>query len=82
MVFRGREGTFCSGFDLDELQSDFIGTTGAFEIAQRSARILDAIFNSPKPSVCVSWTPYASQSSRSLRETVATVPLRAAAGSR
>ena len=25
MVFRGREGTFCSGFDLDELQSDFIG---------------------------------------------------------
>ena len=53
MVFRGREGTFCSGFDLDELQSDFIGTTGAFEIAQRSARILDAIFNSPKPSVCV-----------------------------
>jgi enoyl-CoA hydratase len=53
MVFRGREGTFCSGFDLDELQSDFIGTTHAFEIAQRSARILDAIFNSSKPSVCV-----------------------------
>ena len=25
MVFRGREGTFCSGFDLDELQGDFIG---------------------------------------------------------
>jgi enoyl-CoA hydratase len=53
MVFRGREGTFCSGFDLDELQSDFIGSSAAFEIAQRSARILDTIFNSRKPSVCV-----------------------------
>ena len=28
MVIRGREGTFCSGFDLDELQGDFIGSTG------------------------------------------------------
>jgi enoyl-CoA hydratase/carnithine racemase len=28
MVIRGREGTFCSGFDLDELQGDFIGETG------------------------------------------------------
>ena len=53
MVFRGREGTFCSGFDLDELQSDFVGNTYALEIAQRSARILDGIFNSRKPSVCV-----------------------------
>jgi enoyl-CoA hydratase len=53
MVFRGREGTFCSGFDLDELQRDFIGNTKALEIAQRSARILDGIFNSPKPSICV-----------------------------
>ena len=26
MVIRGREGTFCSGFDLDELQGDFVGT--------------------------------------------------------
>jgi enoyl-CoA hydratase len=53
MVIRGREGTFCSGFDLDELQGDFVGTTGAYEIAQRSARICDAIFRSPKPSVSV-----------------------------
>src|SRR6266516_762426 len=36
MVIRGREGTFCSGFDLDELQGDFVGTTGGYEIAQRS----------------------------------------------
>ena len=53
MVIRGREGTFCSGFDLDELQGDFIGQSGAYEIAQRSARICDAIFRSPKPSVAV-----------------------------
>ncbi len=53
MVIRGREHTFCSGFDLDELQGDFIGTTQAYEIATRSARICDAIFRSPKPSVAV-----------------------------
>jgi enoyl-CoA hydratase len=53
IVFRGREGTFCSGFDLDELQGDFIGRSGAYEVAQRSARICDAIFKSPKPSVAV-----------------------------
>jgi enoyl-CoA hydratase/carnithine racemase len=53
MVIRGREGTFCSGFDLDELQGDFIGKSAAYEIAIRSARICDAIFQSPKPSVAV-----------------------------
>ncbi len=53
MVFRGRDGTFCSGFDLDELQGDFIGRSGAWEIAQRSARICDGIFRSAKPSVAV-----------------------------
>src|SRR5215213_2075098 len=53
MVIRGREGTFCSGFDLDELQGDFIGTSTAFEVAERSARICDAIFRSSKPSVTV-----------------------------
>jgi enoyl-CoA hydratase/carnithine racemase len=53
MVIRGREGTFCSGFDLDELQGDFVGNSAAYEIAERSARICDAIFRSPKPSVSV-----------------------------
>jgi enoyl-CoA hydratase/carnithine racemase len=53
MVIRGREGTFCSGFDLDELQGDFIGQTGAYEVAQRSARICDSIFKSSTPSVSV-----------------------------
>src|SRR5213595_749573 len=43
MVIRGREGTFCSGFDLDELQGDFIGQSGAYEVAQWSARVCDAI---------------------------------------
>ena len=53
IVIRGREGTFCSGFDLDELQGDFIGTSGAYEVAQKSARICDDIFRAPKPSVAV-----------------------------
>src|SRR5829696_4118923 len=41
LVFRGREGTFCSGFDLDELQGDFVGTSMAWEIAQRSVAVLE-----------------------------------------
>jgi enoyl-CoA hydratase len=53
MVIRGREGTFCSGFDLDELQEDFIGTSRAYEVALRSQRICDDIFRSPTPSVAV-----------------------------
>lgn len=53
MVIRGREGTFCSGFDLDELQGDFIGTTRAYEVALKSQRICDDIFRSSTPSVCV-----------------------------
>ena len=53
IVIRGREGTFCSGFDLDELQGEFIGTSQAYEIALRSAKICDAIFRCPKPSVSV-----------------------------
>jgi enoyl-CoA hydratase/carnithine racemase len=53
MVLRGREGTFCSGFDLDELLADFAGKTSAIEIARESARVCDRIFRSPKPSVAV-----------------------------
>ncbi len=26
LILRGREGTFCSGFDLDELLADYVGT--------------------------------------------------------
>src|SRR5882762_8400272 len=53
MVLRGREHTFCSGFDLDELLEDFAGDTMALEVARESARVCDRIFRSPKPSVAV-----------------------------
>jgi enoyl-CoA hydratase/carnithine racemase len=53
MVLRGRENTFCSGFDLDELLADFAGQTLALEVARESARVCDRIFRSPKPSVAV-----------------------------
>ena len=53
MVIRGREGTFCSGFDLDELLGEFIGTTTAYQVALKSQRVCDDIFRSSVPSVCV-----------------------------
>jgi enoyl-CoA hydratase/carnithine racemase len=53
MILRGREGTFCSGFDLDELLADFAGKSSAIQITRESARICDRIFRSPKPSVAV-----------------------------
>ena len=53
MVLRGREGTFCSGFDLDELLGDFAGRTTAIDVARESARVCDRIFRSPKPSIAV-----------------------------
>ena len=53
MVIRGRGNTFCSGFDLDELQADFAGKTTAIEIARESARVCDKIFRANKPSVAV-----------------------------
>src|SRR6266404_8190687 len=53
MVFRGRDNTFCSGFDLDELLEDFAGDTMALEVARESSRVCDRIHRSPKPSVAV-----------------------------
>jgi enoyl-CoA hydratase len=53
MVIRGRGNTFCSGFDLDELQADFAGKTTAIDITRESARVCDRIFRSDKPSVAV-----------------------------
>jgi enoyl-CoA hydratase/carnithine racemase len=53
IVLRGRGNTFCSGFDLDELQGDFIGKTRAIEVAYLSAKICDKLYNSRKPSVAV-----------------------------
>jgi enoyl-CoA hydratase len=53
LVLRGREGTFCSGFDLDELTADYIGSTTAMQVAIDSARICDNLYSMRKPSVAV-----------------------------
>jgi enoyl-CoA hydratase/carnithine racemase len=53
MVLRGRGNTFCSGYDLDELQDEFLQRSAAIEVAYDSARFCDSIFNAKKPSVAV-----------------------------
>jgi enoyl-CoA hydratase/carnithine racemase len=53
LVLRGREGTFCSGFDLDELTADYIGSTTAMNVAIESARICDNLYSMRTPSVAV-----------------------------
>jgi enoyl-CoA hydratase len=53
IVIRGRENTFCSGFDLDELLGEFIGTSTAYEVALKSQRVCDDLFRSLTPSVAV-----------------------------
>jgi enoyl-CoA hydratase/carnithine racemase len=53
LVLRGRGGTFCSGFDLDELKADYIGSTVAYEVAELSAKICDNLYRMRTPSVAV-----------------------------
>ncbi|WP_046470186.1 enoyl-CoA hydratase/isomerase family protein [Allosalinactinospora lopnorensis] len=53
LVLRGREGTFCSGFDLDELQSDYVGSTTGWSVAVDSARICDNLYQMKTPTVAV-----------------------------
>jgi enoyl-CoA hydratase/carnithine racemase len=53
LVLRGRGGTFCSGFDLDELKADFVGSTVALEVAVLSAKICDRLYSMKTPSVAV-----------------------------
>lgn len=53
LVLRGREGTFCSGFDLNELTSDYLGSTTAMSVAMDSARICDNLYSMSKPSIAV-----------------------------
>jgi enoyl-CoA hydratase/carnithine racemase len=54
VLFRGRGGTFCAGADLNMLDGEFLSTsTKSVELAQRSARTYDAIFNLNKPTVAV-----------------------------
>jgi enoyl-CoA hydratase/carnithine racemase len=53
LVLRGREGTFCSGFDLDELKADYVGSSIGWDVAVISARICDRLYSMRTPSVAV-----------------------------
>src|SRR5215212_10423374 len=53
LVLRGRDNTFCSGFDLDELLADYVGTTTAMEVAVLSAKVCDRLYSMKTPSVAV-----------------------------
>ncbi|WP_326731546.1 enoyl-CoA hydratase/isomerase family protein [Streptomyces phaeochromogenes] len=53
LVLRGRGGTFCSGFDLDELQADYVGSSTAMDVAVASAAICDRLYSMATPSVAV-----------------------------
>jgi enoyl-CoA hydratase len=53
LILRGREGTFCSGFDLDELLADYVGTTTAMEVAVLSAKVCDRLYSMNTPSIAV-----------------------------
>jgi enoyl-CoA hydratase/carnithine racemase len=54
VLFRGRGKTFCAGADLNMLNGEFLSTSKrSVELAQRSARTYDAIFNLSKPTVAV-----------------------------
>jgi enoyl-CoA hydratase/carnithine racemase len=52
VVFRGRGNTFCSGADLDLLVGPVLHTsTSSIDLAQKSARTYDHIFNLKKPTI-------------------------------
>jgi enoyl-CoA hydratase len=53
LVLRGRGGTFCSGFDLDSLQENFVGQTLAIDVAVKSAKVCDRLYSMKTPSVAV-----------------------------
>jgi enoyl-CoA hydratase len=53
LVLRGRGNTFCSGFDLDELLADYVGSTTAMEVAVLSAKVCDRLYSMNTPSVAV-----------------------------
>jgi enoyl-CoA hydratase len=54
VVIRGRGNTFCAGSDLNQLDSEFLGTTNAsVRIARVSARTFDHAFNLDKPTIAV-----------------------------
>lgn len=53
LVLRGKGNQFCSGFDLDILLSDFVGTTNAMDVAVLSAKVCDRLYSMNTPSVAV-----------------------------
>ncbi|MTD17267.1 enoyl-CoA hydratase/isomerase family protein [Nakamurella sp. YIM 132087] len=53
LVLRGRGNTFCSGFDLDSLKADYIGSTTAADVAEISAKICDNLYRAKTPSISV-----------------------------
>ncbi|WP_447644537.1 enoyl-CoA hydratase/isomerase family protein [Nocardioides zeae] len=53
LVLRGKGGTFCSGFDLDELLENYVGNTMAMEVAVLSAQVCDRLYQMNTPSVAV-----------------------------
>lgn len=52
MVLRGRGATFCSGFDLEDLQANFLGKH-SLEIAVLGAQACERIYSMRTPSVAV-----------------------------
>jgi enoyl-CoA hydratase len=52
LVLRGRGGTFCSGFDLDDLQATFLGKN-SMEISFGGAKILERLSLMRKPTIAV-----------------------------
>lgn len=53
LVLRGVNNTFCSGFDLDILLSDYVGSTNAMDVAVLSAEVCDRLYSMNTPSVAV-----------------------------
>ncbi|ORJ92558.1 crotonase [Prescottella equi] len=53
LVLRGRGNQFCSGFDLDILLNDFVGSTTAMDVAVLSAKVCDRLYSMNTPSVAV-----------------------------
>ena len=53
LVLRGVNNTFCSGFDLDVLLSDYVGSTNAMDVAVLSAKVCDRLYSMNTPSVAV-----------------------------
>ena len=53
LVMRGRGGNFSSGFDLDELLANYVGSTTAMEVAVLSAKVCDRLYSMNTPSVAV-----------------------------